>query len=153
MDIVKVSRGLMIGATCAVAAATVMFVQSKFDAADQRAALSIVQQYRSKGGRSVPEVLEHKHAGAAPLWSTHTESACFQHVRVRATVSTGPPISPLSYDFLVDINGPSIHPGNHLGEELLRDLDANPSGSAAPSASGSTTAPPLGSAAQQPGGT
>ena len=152
MDILKISRTLLIGSTCLVAAAMIAFVQSKFDAADQRAALSIVQQYHSKGGgRSVPEALEARHPGRAPIWSTHTESACFQHVRVRATVDSGTASAAANYDFVVDINGPSIHPGNPLGEELLRDLGSAPAGSAAPAPSGSAPQPLT--PAPQPGGT
>jgi hypothetical protein len=152
MNFVKISRTLLIASTCLVAAGVIAFVQSKFDTADQRAALTIVQQYHPKGGQSVPDVLAAKHPGAAPVWSAYTESACFQHVRVRATVDTGGTAAATNYDFVVDINGPSIHPGNPLGEGLLREIGSAPAGSAPPAPSGSAP-PPSGAPAPQPGGT
>jgi hypothetical protein len=125
MDHGKVLRMLMLVSTSLVAGGTVLWVQSKFDAADRKAALGVVQQYRPKEGRSVPEALDARHPGKAPTWSTATESACFQHVRVRATIDGEPP---RSYDFVVDINGPSIHPGNPDGQALLGELAAAPPG-------------------------
>lgn len=129
MDYGKVARALMLVSTSIIAGGMVLWVQSKFDAADQKAALSIVQEYHPKGGRSVPEVLGALHPGKTPMWSTATESACFQHVRVRARFDAEPP---RNYDFVVDINGPSIHPGNADGQTLLGALTAAPGAAAAP---------------------
>ncbi|WP_437632569.1 hypothetical protein [Sorangium sp. So ce854] len=115
----KALRTLLLVGTSAVAAGVVLRVQSRFNASDRRAALGVVQQYRAEGGRSAQEAIGARHPDRAPAWSASTESACLQHVRVRATIEGEPPVR---YDFLVDINGPSIHPGNGEGEAILREL-------------------------------
>ncbi|WP_437286722.1 hypothetical protein [Sorangium sp. So ce406] len=127
MDYGKALRTLLLVGTSAVAAGVVLRVQSRFNASDRRAALGVVQQHRPEGGRSAPEAIGARHPGKAPVWSASTESACLQHVRVRATIEGEPA---LFYDFLVDINGPSIHPGNGEGEAILRELTATPAASA-----------------------
>ena len=133
MDAGKVARGLMILTTSMVAAASVVYLQSKFDEADRKAALSVVQLYKPKEGRSVPEVLDERYPGRAPVWSTLNESSCYQHVRVRASVAADAAKPVVDYDFDVDINGPSIHPANPAGEQILSELDRPPpTGSAAP---------------------
>ncbi|WP_438016151.1 hypothetical protein WMF18_35700 [Sorangium sp. So ce315] len=119
MDYGKAVRTLLLVGTSAVAAGVVLRVQSRFNASDRRTALGIVQQYRAEGGRSAQEAIGARHPDRAPAWSASTESACLQHVRVRATIEGEPPVR---YDFLVDINGPSIHPGNGEGEAILREL-------------------------------
>jgi hypothetical protein len=106
--------------TSALAAASILYLQGRFNAGDERNALVLVQTYRAKTGRSLPDVIGEKSPGAATDWSTTTESSCFQHERVRARVATDAGID--SYDFVVDINGPSIHPGNENGRRALEAL-------------------------------
>ncbi|HVY45700.1 MAG TPA: hypothetical protein VHB21_07465, partial [Minicystis sp.] len=90
----------------------------------------IVHDYRSKAGWTIPEVIAEKHPGVAPGWQVRTESSCTQHERVEAIVGAD------AYDFVVDINGPSIHPGNPAGEAVLKRLDEpKPAASAPPKAS------------------
>ena len=136
--------------TSALAAGTILYVQARFNAADEHNALTVVQSYRAHSGRSLPEVIGDGQQGAPPCggsapaptgaspewahpaalpgpgcrppaeWSTATESSCMQHERVRATVTTDAGI--VTYDFVVDINGPSIHPGNENGRRALEAL-------------------------------
>ena len=136
--------------TSALAAGTILYVQARFNAADEHNALTVVQSYRAHSGRSLPEVIGDDQQGAPPCggsapaptgaspesvhpaappgpgcrpppeWSTATESSCMQHERVRATVTTDAGF--VTYDFVVDINGPSIHPGNENGRRALEAL-------------------------------
>jgi hypothetical protein len=107
--------------TSALAAGTILYVQARFNAADEHNALTVVQTYRAKSGRSLPEVIGDGQSGApAAEWSTATESSCMQHERVRAQVTTDAGVT--TYDFVVDINGPSIHPGNENGKKALEAL-------------------------------
>lgn len=131
MNPAKLVRILVLASLSMLAVAVILFVQSKFDAADRRAAVGLVQQYHSRQGWTVPEAIEVLHPNKPPLWSASTESACFQHVRVRAYVSAADGMEAVAYDFVVDINGPSIHPGNPPGEKVLKMLD-EPRPSAAP---------------------
>src|SRR5262245_41122224 len=110
MDSGKLLRMMLAMGSAILALCFMFWLQSKYDGADRRAALSVVQDYRSKQGTSIPEILDQKHPGRAPLWTVETESACLQHERVRASVDGA------QYDFMVDINGPSIHPGNPASE-------------------------------------
>ncbi len=139
MDQAKLSRAALSLMSAMVAVMIILWVQSKFDGADRKAALGIVQEYRSKQGSTIPEVLDRKHPGATPVWSVETQSACEQHERVRAVVAGE------TFDFAVDINGPSIHPANPAAEGVIAGLDeprppgsgsASAPGSAAPAASG-----------------
>ena len=134
MDLSKLLRILIAVSTAMVAVAIILWVQAKFDGADRKAALGIVQSYRSKQGRSIPEILDEKHPGKAPSWTVQTQSACMQHERVRAAIGDE------LYEFTVDINGPSIHPGNQAGEEVLGELDTPPP-PPEPSSSASAGAP------------
>jgi hypothetical protein len=123
-------RTIIMVITSLVAAGSLLYVQRRFDVGDEHNALALVHGYRSDAGVSIPELLQHRHPGKAVAWSTHTESSCFQHVRVEAEVSEQPP---RTYAFSVDINGPSIHPANEAGKELLGGLEQPlPPGSAAP---------------------
>jgi hypothetical protein len=132
MDQAKLSRAALALMSAMVAFTIIVWVQSKFDGADRKAALGIVQEYRSKQGSTIPEILDRKHSGAAPTWSVETQSACEQHERVRAVVAGE------TYDFAVDINRPSIHPGNRAAEGVIAGLDEpRPAGSGSPSAQGS----------------
>ena len=107
--------------TSALAAGTILYVQARFNAADEHNALAVVQSYRARSGRSLPEVIGDGQNGApTPEWSTATESSCMQHERVRAEVTTDAGV--VTYDFVVDINGPSIHPGNENGRRALEAL-------------------------------
>jgi len=106
--------------TSALAAGSILYLQGRFNAGDEKNALVVVQTYHSKSGRSLPDVIAAENAGAVPDWSTTTESSCFQHERVRAQVAGEKGI--VAYDFVVDINGPSIHPGNENGRRALEAL-------------------------------
>ncbi len=107
--------------TSALAAGSILYLQSRFNASDEHNALALVQTYRARSGRSLPEIISEQNGGAGtPDWSTRTESSCFQHERVRAQVVGDGGI--VTYDFVVDINGPSIHPGNENGKRALEAL-------------------------------
>jgi hypothetical protein len=117
---VTLRRNIVMILTSVLAAFSILYLQARFNAGDEKNALSLVQQYRARSGRSLPEVIADRSGGVAPDWSTATESSCFQHERVRAQVSTDAGV--VSYDFVVDINGPSIHPGNENGKTALEAL-------------------------------
>ncbi len=118
--------------TALAAAASVIWLQQRFDAADAKAGVAIAQSYRAGSGRSLPDVLASRHPGAAVSWRGSEQSSCFQHVRVDALVTPATPAGALGldYEFAIDLNGPSIHPGNPLGQEALEALDLR--GDAAP---------------------
>lgn len=125
MDQAKLSRAVLAFTSAMVALTIITWLQSRYDGADRKAALGIVQEYRSKQGSTIPEILDRRHPGAAPAWSVETEAACEQHERVRAVVAGE------TYDFAVDINGPSIHPANRAAEGVIAGLDEpRPQGSA-----------------------
>lgn len=114
-------RNVVMVLTSALAASTILYVQNRFNAADEHNALAVVQSYRAPSGRSLPEILGDGRPGAPPPeWSTATESSCMQHERVRAVVTTDAGV--VTYDFMVDINRPSIHPGNENGRRALEAL-------------------------------
>lgn len=123
MDLGKFARVMFLVGISVPTGLIMVYMQSKFDEADRKAALTIVHQHRSKQGWSVPEVLDDLHPGKSAVWSTATESTCYQHVRVRANVSGPTAAEAVAYDFVVDINGPSIHPGNPAGERVVKRLD------------------------------
>ena len=139
----KLMRTLLIGSSTLLAIVAVFWMQTKFDGADRRAALGVVHHYRSKTGWSIPELLDRKHPGQLASWSVETQSSCLQHERVHAEVGA------TKYVFMVDINGPSIHPGNKDSEAVVAELDTpKPPGAGdagAPSPTGATA--PRGSAA------
>jgi hypothetical protein len=125
MDPGSILRTMLIASSTLLAVVGVVTIQSKFDAADRKAAAGVVRDYRSKAGWTIPEVIEGMHPGRAAQWNVSTESACMQHERVRVDVDGK------SYEFLVDINGPAIHPGNPASVQVLKGLDA-PRAKAAP---------------------
>ena len=112
--------------TALAAAITMIYVQRRFEAADVKDGLAVVQSYKAPSGRTLPDVLEALHPGSHVEWHAFEESSCQQHVRVDAWVTPTGGASPLDYSFAVDINGPSIHPANPLGEKALQGLDAPP---------------------------
>jgi hypothetical protein len=108
--------------TALAAAVSVVYLQHRFDAADVKNCVAIAQTYKAPSGRTIPGVLEKRHPGAAVEWRGTEESSCFQHVRVDAVVTPkGEPA--VDYAFSVDLNGPSIHPANPLGQQALEALD------------------------------
>ena len=113
-------RNILLLLTSVLAAFSILYLQNRFNAADEKSALTVVQEYRARSGRSLPEVIGESAPGKVPEWSTATESSCFQHERVRAQVETDAGV--MNYDFVVDINGPSIHPGNENGRRALEAL-------------------------------
>ncbi|MFO0761296.1 MAG: hypothetical protein U0359_32760 [Byssovorax sp.] len=131
MDPSKLLRMLLAVSSAMVAIVSIFWIQSKFDGADRKAALAIVQEYRSKEGNTIPTLLDRHHPGHPPVWNVETARSCMQHERVRASVDG------VEYDFMVDINGPSIHPGNPASEAVMAELSAPP-----PAASPSSTALP-----------
>lgn len=120
---VNATQKLFMVITALAAAICVVYVQQRFDAADVKAAITMTQSYRAPSGKTLPDVLEARHPGASIAWSGAVTSSCFQHVRVDANVSPKEG-APLVYEFDIDINGPSIHPGNPEGVEALAALDA-----------------------------
>lgn len=122
------------------AAAVILYVQARFDTADRHAGLVLVHEYHSPKGRTLPEILAERHPGKTPTWSTTTESGCLQHIRVSAAVDD-PPGSTTVYEFLIDINGPSIHPGNPAGQQAIAELDVAKPARAIPSPSGNPGSP------------
>ena len=124
-------RMILFVATSLLAALCVVWIQRRFEADDENKALQLVQTYESQAKVTIPAVIAHRHPDKVVEWSTATESACFQHIRVHAVVHADPAAQPVVYAFIVDINGPSIHPGNEQGRELLGELDHPlPAGSA-----------------------
>jgi hypothetical protein len=131
----KFLRTILAATSIVVALGVSVWLHDKFDAADRKAALGIVLDYHSKAGWSIPEVLNERHPGKDAVWGVVTEASCLQHERVSADVDDK------RYEFVVDINGPSIHPGNKLGEGVLGDLDRVHPAAPAPSTSASAGKP------------
>lgn len=102
-------------ASAAIAAAC-LSVQARFDARSAEEAKAAVARVRGPGGRSLEELLAARHPGAFPRYEAKVESACLQHVRVRAEVPGR------AYDFVVDLGASSVHPASPASEELLRRL-------------------------------
>ncbi len=111
-------------ATALAAAGTVLWMQNRYEAADQRHALDIVKSYRPSGGTSIPALLSSRHPDKSVTWTTAVESSCFQHIRVHAVVTDPVVPEPFLYAFVVDINGPSIHPANERGQQLIAAIEA-----------------------------
>jgi hypothetical protein len=128
-------RKILLVVTAAAAAATILWLQGRFEKGDARNALTLVREYRSRAGASIPDLVGRAHPGRAVEWSARVDSACFQHVRIEASVGEGAGAPGERYQFVVDINGPAIHPGNEAGKRLLEMLDLG--GAPSPEASGS----------------
>jgi hypothetical protein len=125
MDAAKISRAMVLVTLTIVLVVALFWIQAKFDGADRKAALGVVQSYRARGGWSIPELIDRRHPGKQTLWSAATQSSCMQHQRVQAVVAE------TTYVFMVDINGPSIHPGNAASEAVIKHFDQpRPAGSA-----------------------
>jgi hypothetical protein len=140
MDPGKLMRVLMGGSATLLAVVSMFWIQSKFDAADRKAAVAVVHEYRSRAGWTVPEAFDALHPGRPTHWSVETVPACLHHYERVSIESDG-----VSYQFMVDIDGPAIHPGNHESEAVLRQLDearAEPASPAAPAAAPSASSSP-----------
>ena len=141
MDPAKLMRSLLVGSATLLALVSMFWIQSKFEAADRRAAIGLVHDYRAKGGWTIPEILDARHPGSATAWAVETQSACLHHYeKVSADVGG------VRYQFMVDIDGPSIHPGNHESEAVVQQLgDPRPGHDGGspqtPGASGASGAP------------
>jgi hypothetical protein len=116
-DPTRFMRAALVMSATMLAVTFMWFLQSKFEGADRKAAVAIVHDYHSKSGRSIPDVLSERHPGKEQGWQVHTESSCLQHERVDIEVDGQ------GYAFIVDINGPAIHPGNPNAEAVLKRLD------------------------------
>jgi hypothetical protein len=133
-------RSLLVGSGTLLALASMFWIQSKFDGADRKAAVGVVREYRAKGGWTIPEILDGRHPGHTAVWAVETDSSCMQRERVTADVDG------VRYQFMVDINGPSIHPGNRESEPVMMQL-----GETRPAPAGSTPgSSPTGSAPSHP---
>jgi hypothetical protein len=117
---VTLRKNILLLLTSVLAAFSILYLQARFNAGDERNALALVQQYRARSGRSLPEVIAESSPGKVPEWSTATESSCFQHQRVRAPVETEAGV--VSDDIVVDNKRPAIHPGNENGRRALEAL-------------------------------
>ncbi len=106
-------------ATALAAAGSVLWMQGRYEASDQRHALEIVQSYQPPGGTDLPALIARRHPDKLVEWSSAVENSCYQHIRVHAVVAEPEPVL---YAFVVDINGPSIHPANDEGKDLLSHL-------------------------------
>jgi hypothetical protein len=96
-------------------------VKRRFEAKNERAAIDLVMGWHTPSGKSIADAIASQDPDApAPVWSATTESACWNHERVRAEIRDAP--ASLVYEFVVDINAGSIHPGNENGERALREL-------------------------------
>jgi len=145
MDPGKLMRVLMVGSATLLAVVSMFWLQSKFEAADRKAAVALVHDYRSRAGWTVPEAFDALHPGKPTHWEVETVPACLHHYERVSIESDG-----VSYQFMVDIDGPAIHPGNHESEAVLRQLDEPraeqagpaPTPSGSPSASASSAAAP-----------
>ena len=137
-------RTIILAILALAAAASVVYLQHRFDEGDRKSALRIVDEYHAQiSHHTIREVLEARHPDASIVFSATTESSCFQHVRVRAFVQKADAngtLQSFDYQFLVDINTNHIAPGNDLGMKALEDLDRPPSFSATPSVSASASA-------------
>jgi len=134
MDPGKLMRVLMVGSATLLAVVSMFWLQSKFEAADRKAAVALVHDYRSRAGWTVPEAFDALHPGHPTHWSVETVPACLHHYERVSIEADG-----VSYQFMVDIDGPAIHPGNHESEAVLRQLDEPRAEQASPTATPSAS--------------
>ncbi len=132
MDPAKLMRSLLVGSATLLALVSMFWIQSKFEAADRRAAINLVHDYRAKGGWTVPDLLDARHPGSSPTWTVETQSSCLHHYEKVTAVVSGE-----RYEFMVDIDGPSIHPGNRESEAVVQQLGDARSGWPPPATSAS----------------
>ncbi len=144
MDPGKLMKTMLVASSTLLAIVSIFWIQSKFDGADRKAALGVVQTYRARGGWTIPEILDKQHPGHTAVWRVETHSSCLQHEKVTAEIDG------IRYQFMVDINGPSIHPGNRESEDVMKQLgqpkpassaQAAPTTSASAPAAAATAAP------------
>ena len=132
MDPGKLMQRMLVASGTLLAIVMMFWLQSKFDAADRKAAVGITLTYKARGGWTIPDILDARHPGHAPVWAVETQSSCLHHYdRVTADIDGE------RYQFMVDIDTRSIHPGNPASEAVMKQLDET-----RPAASGSAVAPP-----------
>src|ERR1700744_1236741 len=99
MDPEKLMKSLLVGSATLLALVLMWVIQSKFEGADRKAALGLVHDYRAKGGWSIPDILDAKHAGHPAGWAVETQSSCLHHYEKVSAQVDG-----VTYQFMVDID-------------------------------------------------
>jgi hypothetical protein len=118
MDPGKLMQRMLVASGTLLAIVMMFWLQSKFEGADRKAALGMALTYRARGGWTIPDILDARHPGHAPVWDVQTQSSCLHHYE-----KVSADIDGVRYQFMVDIDGPSIHPGNPESEPVLKQLD------------------------------
>src|SRR5438128_9090901 len=107
--------------TAGAVAAGLVVLDRRSGAADEQTAIAVARGLRGPVGRGLDDVIAAGHGGGAVAWSARRESACFSHVRVDARGADAADVA-----FVVDLDQPSIHPANALGEDAIRGLGVAP---------------------------